>query len=160
MAVSILVATAVLAAVAGLARAAATAGVRERLAVDAARSVEVDARWTAQGLPAADRAVHAALVRAMGGAPFRTETAMRAVGALDLPLPPAGRRQVTDRSTPCWTGSAGSSCRASSPGRWALRTACGWSWNATTSPSGPTTTVRRRAPRTDAQWRAVQPGKA
>ncbi|MBB4944639.1 hypothetical protein F4556_000174 [Kitasatospora gansuensis] len=100
VAVSILVATAVLAAVAGLARAAATAGVRERLAVDAARSVEVNARWTAQGLPAADRAVHTALVRVMGGTPFRTETALRAVGAVDLALPPAGRRQLTDTTLP------------------------------------------------------------
>ncbi|GAA2997830.1 hypothetical protein GCM10020229_07780 [Kitasatospora albolonga] len=95
-AVSILVAVAVLASVTGLAGAAATVGVRERLARDADLSVEVDARWSAQGLPAGDRTVRAALARAMGGAPFRTETAVRAVSAVDLQLPPAGRRQATE----------------------------------------------------------------
>ncbi|MFB6891440.1 FtsX-like permease family protein [Kitasatospora sp. NPDC056327] len=92
VAVSVLVATAVLAAVAGLSRSAATTGVRQRLAADAGRSVEVTARWTAPGLPAADRAVRAALLRTMDGTPFRTETALRAVGPVDLPLPSAGRR--------------------------------------------------------------------
>ncbi|MEU1289518.1 FtsX-like permease family protein [Kitasatospora sp. NPDC005856] len=96
VAVSILVATAVLSAVAGLARSAAAAGVRERLAADAGRCVEVSARWTAQGLPAADRAVHAALVRALDGVPFRSETALRSGIAVDLPLPPAARRQAAD----------------------------------------------------------------
>ncbi|MFJ8435934.1 FtsX-like permease family protein [Kitasatospora sp. NPDC094019] len=92
VAVSILVATAVLAAVAGLARSAATAGARQRLAADAGRSVEVTARWTAQGLPEADRAVRSALLRTMAGTPFRTETAQRGIGPVDLSLPPAGRR--------------------------------------------------------------------
>ncbi|MBP0451457.1 hypothetical protein J5Y04_18170 [Kitasatospora sp. RG8] len=96
VALSIVVATAVLSAVAGLAQSATTAGVRQRLAADAGRSVEVSARWTAQGLPAADRAVRVALVRAMAGTPFRTETALRASDAVDLPLPPAGRQRVTD----------------------------------------------------------------
>ncbi|WP_380279887.1 FtsX-like permease family protein [Kitasatospora purpeofusca] len=96
VAVSVLVATAVLAALAGLAQSAATAGVRQRLAADAGRSVEVTARWSAQGLPAADRAVHAALVKAMGGTPFRTESALRATGTVDLPLPPGGRRWASD----------------------------------------------------------------
>ncbi|MEV6974013.1 FtsX-like permease family protein [Kitasatospora sp. NPDC093806] len=100
VAVSILVATAVLSVVAGLAQSAATAGVRQRLAADAGRSVEVTARWTAQGLPAADRAVHAALVRTMAGTPFRTETALRATGAVDLPLPPAGRRRPAETVLP------------------------------------------------------------
>ncbi|MFE6867891.1 FtsX-like permease family protein [Kitasatospora sp. NPDC057692] len=95
-AVSVLVATAVLAALAGLAQSAAAAGVRQRLAADSGRSVEVTARWRAEGLPAADRAVHAALVKAMGGIPFRTENALRATGTLDLPLPPGGRRWATD----------------------------------------------------------------
>ncbi|MGW4651422.1 hypothetical protein [Kitasatospora sp. NPDC004289] len=95
-AVSILVAVAVLASVTGLAGAAATVGVRERLARDADLSVEVDARWSAQGLAAGDRAVRSALTRAMGGTPFRTETAVRAVSAVDLQLPPAGRRQATE----------------------------------------------------------------
>ncbi|MFB7476537.1 FtsX-like permease family protein [Kitasatospora sp. NPDC056184] len=95
-AVSVLVATAVLAALAGLAQSAATTGVRQRLAADAGRSVEVTARWQAEGLPAADRAVHAALVRTMGGIPFRTENALRATGTVDLPLPPGGRRWATD----------------------------------------------------------------
>ncbi|MFI5527860.1 FtsX-like permease family protein [Kitasatospora sp. NPDC051853] len=95
-AVSVLVTVAVLASVTGLAGAAATVGVRERLARDAAGAVEVDARWNAQGLPAADRAVRAALARVMGGTPFRTETAVRSVSALDLELPPAGRRLTTE----------------------------------------------------------------
>ncbi|MGW2546414.1 hypothetical protein ACWC5I_37485, partial [Kitasatospora sp. NPDC001574] len=46
LAVSILVATAVLSAVTGLAQSAATAGVRQRLDADAGRSVEVTARWS------------------------------------------------------------------------------------------------------------------
>ncbi|MEU8517622.1 FtsX-like permease family protein [Kitasatospora sp. NPDC048722] len=96
VAVSVLLATVVLAAVAGLARSAATEGVRQRLAADARRSVEVTARWTAQGLPAADRAVHAALVRTMADTPFRTETALRSSSAVDLPLPPAARRRPTE----------------------------------------------------------------
>ncbi|MFE7559805.1 FtsX-like permease family protein [Kitasatospora sp. NPDC057500] len=96
VAVSVLVATAVLAAVAGLARSAATAGVRERLAVDAGRSIAVTGRWSAQGLPAADRAVRAALDRTMAGTPFRTETAMRGAAAINLPLPPAERQRATD----------------------------------------------------------------
>ncbi|MFE4516560.1 FtsX-like permease family protein [Kitasatospora sp. NPDC056783] len=96
VAVSILVATAVLSAVAGLAESAATSGVRQRLAADAGRSVEVAARWTAQGLPAADRAVRAALARTMEGTPFRTEPALRTTVNVDLPLPPAGRRRPTD----------------------------------------------------------------
>ncbi|MER6366215.1 ATP-binding cassette domain-containing protein [Kitasatospora sp. NPDC001527] len=96
VAVSVLVATAVLAALAGLAQSAATAGVRQRLAADAGRSVEVTARWSAQGLPAADPAVHAALVKTMGAIPFRTENALRAAGTVDLPLPPEGRRWATD----------------------------------------------------------------
>ncbi|MFE0457964.1 FtsX-like permease family protein [Kitasatospora sp. NPDC058965] len=100
VAVSVLVATAVLAAVAGLARAAATDGVRERLAADPGRSVELDARWAADGLPAADRAVHVALVRALAGTPFRTETALRAAGTLDLPLPAAARSRASDTVLP------------------------------------------------------------
>ncbi|MFJ8039112.1 FtsX-like permease family protein [Kitasatospora sp. NPDC096147] len=95
-AVSILVATAVLAAVAGLAGAAATAGVRERLARDPGRVVEVDARWSASGMPAGEHAVRAALERTMGGTPYRTEGAVRAVSAVDLLLPPAGRLSATD----------------------------------------------------------------
>ncbi|MEE1825306.1 FtsX-like permease family protein [Streptomyces sp. BE20] len=96
LAVSILVATAVLSAVTGLAQSAATAGVRQRLDADAGRSVEVTARWTAPGLPAADRAVHSALVRTMAGTPFRTETAQRGIGTVDLPLPPNGRCWATE----------------------------------------------------------------
>ncbi|WP_405020744.1 hypothetical protein OHV05_31650 [Kitasatospora sp. NBC_00070] len=120
VAVSILVATAVLAAVTGLAGAAATAGVRARLAADAARSVEVDARWTAKGLPAADRAVHTALVRTMGSTPFRTETALRSISAVNLPLPPAGRRQVTDGKLP------GLPVALSDPGRYAQLRSGSW----------------------------------
>ncbi|WP_327681450.1 FtsX-like permease family protein [Kitasatospora sp. NBC_00458] len=100
VAVSILVATAVLSAVAGLAQSAATAGVRQRMAADAGRSVEVTARWSAPGLPGADRAVHSALVRTMGGTPFRTETAQRGLGTVDVPLPPAGRRWATETVLP------------------------------------------------------------
>ncbi|MFF8773113.1 FtsX-like permease family protein [Kitasatospora sp. NPDC015120] len=96
VAVSVLVATAVLAAVAGLARSAATAGVHQRLAADAGRSVEVSGRWSAQGLPAADRAVRAALARTMAGTPFRTETAVRGAAAVGLPLPPAARQRADD----------------------------------------------------------------
>ncbi|MFF7455388.1 FtsX-like permease family protein [Kitasatospora sp. NPDC008115] len=96
VAVSVLVATAVLAAVAGLARSAATAGVRERLAADAGRSIAVTGRWSAQGLPAADRAVRAALERTMAGTPFHTETAVRGAAAINLPLPPAARQRATD----------------------------------------------------------------
>ncbi|MFE2105846.1 FtsX-like permease family protein [Kitasatospora sp. NPDC059463] len=96
VAVSVLVATAVLAAVAGLARSAATAGVRERLAADAGHAVEVSGRWSAQGLPAADPAVRAALARTMAGTPFRTETAVRGAAAVNLPLPPAARQRADD----------------------------------------------------------------
>ncbi|MFB8061118.1 hypothetical protein ACFC6U_33845 [Kitasatospora purpeofusca] len=100
VAVSVLVATAVLSAVAGLAQSAATAGVRQRLAADAGRSVEVTARWAAPGLSAADRAVHSALVRTMSGTPFRTVTAQRGVSTVDLPVPPSGRRWATDTALP------------------------------------------------------------
>ncbi|MFD9067280.1 FtsX-like permease family protein [Kitasatospora purpeofusca] len=100
VAVSVLVATAVLSAVAGLAQSAATAGVRQRLAADAGRSVEVTARWSAPGLSEADRAVHSALVRTMAGTPFRTETAQRGISTVDLALPPTGRRWATETALP------------------------------------------------------------
>lgn len=131
VAVSILVATAVLSAVAGLARSAAAAGVRQRLAADAGRSVEVSARWTAQGLPAADRAVHTALVRAMAGVPFRSETALRAGIAVDLPLPLAARRQATE------TGLPGLPVALPDPGRYARLSSGSWP-DAAPAPASPT----------------------
>nr|BEK63277.1 ABC transporter permease [Kitasatospora purpeofusca] len=100
VAVSVLVATAVLSAVAGLAQSAATAGVHQRLAADAGRSVEVTARWSAPGLSEADRSVHSALVRTMAGTPFRTETAQRGISTVDLALPPTGRRWATETALP------------------------------------------------------------
>ncbi|MFE6505283.1 FtsX-like permease family protein [Kitasatospora sp. NPDC057738] len=144
VAVSILVATAVLAAVAGLAQSAAAAGVRQRLAADAGRSVEVSARWTAQGLPAADRAVHAALVRAMAGVPFRSETALRAGIAVDLPLPLAARRQATE------TGLPGLPVALPDPGRYARLSSGSW-------PDAATATASSAAP---ADAPADAPGNA
>ncbi|MER5863021.1 FtsX-like permease family protein [Kitasatospora sp. NPDC002040] len=150
VAVSILVATAVLAAVAGLAGAAAATGVRERLAADAGRSVEVDARWTAQGLPAADRAVHTALVRTMGGTPFRTETAFRVTGALALPLPPAGRQEAADTVLP------GLPVALPDPGRYATLRSGSWP-TAASAPAAPADTP---APSADGTLRVALPEAA
>ncbi|MBV2155428.1 ABC transporter permease, partial [Kitasatospora sp. SUK 42] len=162
-AVSILVATAVLSAVAGLARSAATAGVRQRLAADAGRSVEVSARWAAQGLPGAERAVHAALVRTMDGTPFRAESALRSTGAVSLTLPPAGRQRATD------TTLSGLPVALPDPGRYARLRSGSWpnaepSASASTPASTPASAsadaggLRVALPETDADRLGLGPG--
>ncbi len=128
-AVTILLATAVLAALAQLSAVAVTDGARQRLGVAPGFSVEVDATWTATGEPGADRAVRGAFTRVLAGVPYRTESALRGVGTLYAPLARAGSGAETGASAfanAITTGVPLVPLALPDPGRYAQLTAGRW----------------------------------